>query len=132
MKMILTPAKSPDEYVGFLAGWQRLYVEALREAVRSTAPELEERLKWGHLLYRSNGPVLIIRAEPSRVLFGFFRGLRLMHIEPRLKGSGKYELRTLELRQDTPLSRQTVRHLVTAAVRLNAQLGDPTAKRTAA
>ncbi len=63
MKMILTPAKSPDEYVGYLTGWQRLYVEALRSAVRSTAPELEERLKWGHLLYLSNGPVLIIRAS---------------------------------------------------------------------
>lgn len=126
MKMILTPAKSPDEYVGYLTGWQRLYVEALRGVVRSTAPELEERLKWGHLLYLSNGPVLIIRAEPSRVLFGFFRGKRLMHIEPRLKGSGKYELRTLELRQDTPLSQQTVRRLVAEAVTLNARLGDPT------
>ena len=126
MKMILTPAQSPDEYVGYLGGWQRGYVEALRGAVRSTAPELEERLKWGHLLYLSNGPVLILRAEPSRVLFGFFRGKRLMHIEPRLKGSGKYELRTLELRPDTPMSQQTAHRLVAEAVKLNARLGDPT------
>ena len=126
VKMILTPAKSPNQYVGYLGGWQRLYVEALREAVRSTAPELEERLKWGHLVYLSNGPVLLIRAEPSRVLFGFFRGKRLTHIENRLKGGGKHELRTLELRQDTPLSRETVLRLVPEAVSLNARLGDPT------
>ena len=49
-----------------------------------------------------------------------------MHIEPRLKGSGKYELRTLELRPDTPLSQPTVRRLVAEAVSLNARLGDPT------
>ena len=79
-----------------------------------------------HRLYLSNGPVLNIRAEPSRVLFGFFRGKRLMHIEPRLKDSGKYELRTLELRQDTPLSQQTAHRLVAEAVQLNARLGDPT------
>jgi hypothetical protein len=69
---------------------------------------------------------LTIRAEPLRVLFGLFRGKRLTHIEPWLKGSGKYELRTLVLRQDTPLSQQTVHRLVLQAVNLNAQLGDPT------
>ena len=73
--MILTPAKTPDEYVTYLSGWQRAYVEALRGAVRATAPDLEERLKWGHIVYFYGGPVLLIRAEPSRVLFGFWCGL---------------------------------------------------------
>jgi hypothetical protein len=119
MKMILTPATNPDEYVDALTAWQRRYVEALRLAVRSSVPELDERLKWGHLVYFMNGPVLLIRAEPHRVLFAFWRGKRLRHIEPRLKPGGKYELATLELRQETPLSRAVVVSLVSEAAMLN-------------
>src|SRR5690606_36845288 len=38
------------------------------------AAPLDESIKWGHLVYQSNGPVLLIRAEARRVLFGFWRG----------------------------------------------------------
>ncbi len=127
MKMILTPATTPDEYIDCLTHWQQSFVVALRNTVRDAAPELQERLKWGHLVYLANGPVLIIRAEPERVLFGFFRGQRLRHIEPRLKAGGKYEMATLELRQASTLRRDTVVQLVIEATRLNLTLGDPTA-----
>lgn len=126
MKMILTPATTPNEYVACLTGWQRRFAEALRDTVQTAAPALQERLKWGHLVYFSNGPVLIIRAEPTRVLFGFMRGQRLRHIEPRLKPGGKYELATLELHPDTPLGQDTVVQLAIEAERLNRSLGDPT------
>ena len=113
------PAANPNAYVQALSGWQRDFVIALRAATLEAAPGLEERIKWGHLVYVSNGPVLLIRAEEQRVLFGFWHGKRLLHIEPRMTGSGKYELRTLELRQDTPLDRATVLELVRAALKLN-------------
>lgn len=119
------PAANPDAYVAALSSWQRDFVEALRAAVKEAAPQLEERIKWTHLVYFSNGPVLLIRAEEERVLFGFWRGKRLLHIEPRMTGGGKYELRTLELRQGTPLERATVLQLVREAVALNHSLGNP-------
>jgi len=113
--MVLTSATTPDEYVACQDGWRRLYVEALRAAVVESAPELDERLKWGHLVYFRDTPVLMIRAEPQRVLFGFWQGQRLRHIEPRLRSGGKYEMATLELRQDTPLERDTVWRLAAEA-----------------
>ncbi|WP_077000947.1 DUF1801 domain-containing protein [Variovorax sp. KK3] len=128
MKMILTPARTPDEYLCHLDGWQQAYVQALWQATREAAPVLESRLKWGHLVLFHYGPVALIRAEPHRVLFGFWRGKQLRHIEPRLKAGGKYDMATLELRQDTPLDRETVQALVREATRLNRELGDPTAK----
>ena len=82
------PAANPDAYVGSLDGWRRRCVEHLRKAARS-ATEMEEVVKWGHLVYLSNGPVLLIRAEEERVLFGFWRGQRLRTIEPGLKPGGK-------------------------------------------
>ncbi|HEY6134545.1 MAG TPA: DUF1801 domain-containing protein [Rubrivivax sp.] len=118
------PAQSPEAYIASLSGWQGRYAQALRSAVRE-AGVLQEVVKWGHLVYFSNGPVLLIRAEEDRVLFGFWRGQRLCAIEPRLKPGGKYEMATLDLRQHTALERATVVALVEAAVALNAALGDP-------
>jgi hypothetical protein len=118
-------AQSPDAYVASLGGWHRRYAEALRSTVVNAAP-LQEVIKWGHLVYFSNGPVLLIRAEERRVLFGFWRGKRLWGIEPRLKPGGKYEMATLELVEETPLERSTVVELVKEAVALNACHGNPT------
>jgi len=125
--MVLTSATTPPQYLDALGGWAQRYVQALRQAVVESAPELDERLKWGHLVYFLNGPVLLIRAEPQRVLFGFWRGQRLRHIEPRLRPGGKYEMATLELREGTPLQRATVVRLVQEAAALNRSNGDPTA-----
>jgi len=120
-----TPAADPDAYVAALQGWQRRCVESLRATVRASAA-LDEVVKWGHLVYFSDGPILLIRAEAERVLFGFWRGQRLRAIEGRLKPGGKYEMATLELRENVSVSEATVRRLTGEAVALNAALGDPT------
>jgi hypothetical protein len=120
------PAENPDAYIASLIGWRQRYAQALRSTVISTAP-LREAIKWGHLVYFSNGPVLLIRTEEKRVLFGFWRGQRLRGIEPRLKPGGKYEMATLELVEETPLEHATVVALVKEAVALNSAHGDPTA-----
>lgn len=121
-------AANPDAYVAALDGWRRELVEQLRGTVRGAvaAAKLAEVVKWRHLVYLSNGPVLLIRAEEARVLFGFWRGQRLREIEPRLKPGGKYEMATLELREGMGIEEKVVRRLVREGVKLNATLGDPT------
>jgi hypothetical protein len=122
-----TPAaESPDAYVEALAGWRRTLVEALRASALGGG-KVEERIKWGHPVYFSNGPVLLIRAEPKRVLFGFWRGKRLQDIDARLKPGGKYEMATMALGEGDEISAATANRLVRAAVGLNRKLGDPTA-----
>ena len=119
------PAADPDAYVVGLDGWRRSCVEDLRAAVRAAAA-LEEVVKWGHLVYLSNGPVLLIRAEEARVLFGFWRGQRLRGIEPGLKPGGKYEMATGELREGVALASATAAKLTREAFALNRKLGDAT------
>jgi hypothetical protein len=121
-------AESPDAYVATLDGWRLRYTEALRSAVLGAAP-FHETIKWGHLVYFCNGPVLLIRAEDERILFGFWRGRHLRSIEPRLKAGGKYEMATLELQPSTPLERSVAVQLVQSAVALNLSHGDPTELR---
>ena len=120
----VTPAENPQAYVDALDGWRRDLVRVLRESVTAAAA-LDEAIKWGHLVYLQNGPVLLIRAEEERVLFGFWRGQRLRGIEPRLKPGGKYEMATLALTESDTIDTETVRRLTREAVALNAAHGDP-------
>jgi hypothetical protein len=120
-------AASPEAYVTALRGWRRRCVERLRRGVRSAA-KVDETIKWGNLVYFANGPVLVIRAEAQRVLFGFWRGQQLQAIEPRLKPGGKYLMATLELHEGETLAPTRVRRLTRAAVALNRKLGDPARK----
>jgi hypothetical protein len=121
-----TPAASPDAYVAALTGWRRTLVESLRRATRATG-KLDEQIKWGHLVYFSNGPVLLIRAEDKRVLFGFWRGKRLRELDDRLKASGKYELANIIFVEGEKISIARIKLLVKTAIDLNRKLGDPTA-----
>lgn len=126
MRMKNIAAETPAEYARAVAAfgdWRSRLVASLRKQVASAA-DVEEVLKWGNLVYLSNGPVLMIRVEDARVLFGFWRGQRLRDLEPRLKPGGKYEMATLELcAGDKPPSSATIKALVRQAVRLN----DPSA-----
>lgn len=124
MKKIV-PAENPEAYMAALNGWRRECVAALRKEVRASA-KLDEVIKWGHLVYFTNGPALLIRAEEERVLFGFWRGQRLQAIEPRLKRGGKYEMATIELREGEKVEPKVVRKLVREAAALNESLGNPT------
>jgi hypothetical protein len=121
-----TSAASPDAYVAALSGWQKTLVDGLRRSTLA-AGKLDERIKWGHLVYFSNGPVLLIRAEEKRVLFGFWRGKRLRDLDERLKPSGRYELANVVLVEMDRINAAEVRNLVKAAIDLNREFGDPTA-----
>ena len=112
MKKTVLP-ESPDAYVKALTGWRKPLVERLRRATRA-AGTLEERIKWGHLVYSSNGPVLLIRAEDERVLFGFWRGQRLRPLDERLKPGGKYEMATIVLREGDTIAPKDAKALVQA------------------
>ena len=125
------PAANPDAYVAGLTGWQKDRVAELRDAVRAAGP-MDEIIKWGHLVYLSNGPVCLIRAEGKRVLFGLWRGQRLLDREPRLQPGGQFEMASASLVEGDMLDPATVSTLTRAAIELNAELGDPTkaAKRS--
>jgi hypothetical protein len=122
-----TAAASPDAFVEALSGWQRERVEMLRTAVKAGG-DFHEIIKWHNLVFVSNGLCILIRAEETRVLLGFWRGKRLRDIETRIKASGKYELGNLVMVEETPVDSARVTRLAAAAVALNLEYGDPTAK----
>ena len=85
-------ARSKSRAVRRVAAW---LAGSGAPASRGSAPLRSSRktIKWGNLVYFANGPVVVIRAEPRRVLFGLWRGQRLGTIEPRPKPGGKMRWR---------------------------------------
>jgi hypothetical protein len=128
MGMMGRAAASPDAYVESLSGWQRECVTMLRPAINAGAP-FDEIIRWHNLVFVSNGPCILIHTEETRILLGFWRGKRLAMLDPRIKPSGKFELGNITLREDTTIDPADVRRLAIAAATLNAELGDPTARR---
>ncbi len=124
MKKGAPVAADPDAYVRGLRGWKKDVVAELRAAVTGAA-SFEEAIKWGHIVYSSNGPALLIRAEDERVLFGFWRGKRLREIEPKLKASGKYELANQVFLKGDTVDAAVAAKLAKAAAALNKKLGNP-------
>lgn len=118
------PAADPDAYVRALRGWKKETVSALRVAVKKAAA-FEEAIRWGHIVCSKNGPVLLIRAEAERVLFGFWRGKRLVKLDPLLKPSGKYEMATRVFVRGDAVDAALAARLAKEAAALNAKLGDP-------
>lgn len=117
----------PGEFVAALDGWRLDLVMLLRAAINAGGA-FSEQIKWGNLVFASNGLAILIRAEEHRVLLGFWRGKRLTDIEPRIKASGKYELGNIVLFEGDTIDAAQVARLAAAAADLNRTLGDPTAR----
>ena len=124
MPMMGPAAETPDAYIAALSGWQLDLCTMMRAAVMAAAP-FEETIKWTNLVFMANGPCILIRAEEHRVLLGFWRGMRLRALEPRIKASGKYELGNLVMTAATDVTADTVARLAAEAYRLNQELGNP-------
>lgn len=120
-------AANPDAYVEALSGWQRERVEMLRAAIHAGGA-FDECIKWTNLLFSAGGQCLVIRAEESRVLLSIFRGKRLVHLDPRIKPSGKYELANLVTTAEIEVDPAHITRIAAEARRLNAELGDPAKK----
>lgn len=120
-----TAATTPDEWMMLWPGWTGGCAMALRDGLLAGA-KFDLSVKWGNLLFISNGPCAAIHVEDARVVLALFRGKRLRGLEPAIKASGKYELGNLFFGPNTLVDHAGIAALGAAAAVLNVQLGDPT------
>lgn len=125
---MMKAAANPDAFVAELTDWRLPLVTLLRARINAGAA-FTETIKWGNLVFLANGPCILIRAEPHRVLLGLWRGKRLTGLEPRIKPSGKYELGNIVFFEGDGIDGDLVERLAAEAARLNCEVGDPTAIR---
>ena len=120
-------AKTVDEYVAGLAGWQAEAVSAIRQIVREAAPKATEAYKWAQPVYEENGPFAWIKAYKSYINFGFWRGTQLTDPQGLLLGDGD-RMRHVKIASLADLNKPALKRFVKEAAKLNREKGNPTVK----
>jgi hypothetical protein len=118
-------AKTVDEYVNGLEGWQKDAVAQVRGIVTAAAPEAREAVKWAQAVYEVNGPFAYIKAFKNSVNFGFWRGVDIDDPNGLLQGSGE-KMRHVKLTRAADIDEEAFVAFVRQAVQLNLEKGDPT------
>ncbi|MCU0504560.1 MAG: DUF1801 domain-containing protein [Chloroflexi bacterium] len=121
----MTSEKTVDGYIGGLGGERGAIVAALRDVIRTTAPEARETIKWAQPVYESGGPFAYIKAFGKSVNLGFWRGSEIRDPSGRLIGEGD-RMRHVRLVALADVDRDLVADWVRQAVELNRTKGDPT------
>jgi hypothetical protein len=119
----MTPAESVDAYIARPGGWQTDLMERLRRIVTEEAPSASVFIKWGRLVWDSNGPATYVQAFTTKVNLGFWRGAEMNDPRHLLQGTGRS--RHLSLLPDEPLPEGSIRDFVRQAVILNRLMGSP-------
>jgi hypothetical protein len=117
--------KTVDGYIDGLGGERGAIVAALREVIRTTAPEARETIKWAQPVYESGGPFAYIKAFGKSVNLGFWRGAEISDPSGLLVGEGD-RMRHVRLTSLAEVQPDLVADWVRQAVELNRTKGDPT------
>jgi hypothetical protein len=118
-------AKTVDDYIAGLEGWQAEVAARVREIVRRAAPEATESIKWAQPVYELDGPFAYMKAFKHSVNFGFWRGAELDDPQSLLEGTGE-KMRHVKLTGVDSIDEQAFAGFVHQAVALNRAKGDPT------
>jgi hypothetical protein len=118
-------AKTVDEYIAGLDGWQKDVATQVRGIVTGAAPEAKESIKWAQPVYEENGPFSYFKAFKNSVNFGFWRGIDIDDPKGLLEGSGD-KMRHVKLTGTKDVDEAAFAAFVKQAVKLNQEKGDPT------
>ena len=91
---------------------------ALRKAIRSAAPALEECVKWNAPNWRGRKLVLCLMVYPNHINLGLWRGAELAPSFPSIEGTGK-SLRHVRIRDERQARSAEIRKLILAAAKLD-------------
>ena len=121
----MAKAKSVDDYIAGLEGWQSGVVSRVRDIVSDSAPDATASIKWSQPVFEQNGPFCYIRAFKNHVNFGFWRGVELPDPDGLLQGDGE-KMRHIKLSASDDVTPDAFAALVRSAVELNEMKGNPT------
>jgi hypothetical protein len=96
---------------------QRSQLRALRDIVRSAAPDAAEAMKWARPCYTRKTLLCYLHRAKSHVTLGFYQGARMADPAGRLVGSGT-QLRHVRFAPDEPIDAALCKALIREAVRL--------------
>jgi hypothetical protein len=128
-KQMAAAKKSVELYLAGLSGEPAVVAKALRAVLLGQQPPLAEEIRWGQPVYSAaGGPVCYFRGNRAHVTFGFWRGVDLMDLSPRLESGGD-RMAHMKLASTADIDAAEIGRLVAAAMALNEAEGSPAKRR---
>lgn len=114
------PPASVEDYIQSLSPHVRPMAELIRQLVLSTAPNLEEAIRWNTPSYKGKLLVCGFAAFQKHVLLTFWRGAELPDPKGLLaQGQGKTAMRTVKFTALEQIHEKTLRTWVKTAAALD-------------
>jgi hypothetical protein len=107
-----------DTIIAAMPPEMRRIARALRRAIRSVAPNLDECVKWNAPNWRGRKLVLCFMVYPDHLNLGLWRGAELAPSFAIVEGTGK-SLRHVRMRSVAQAGSPEIRRLIRAAVTLD-------------
>jgi hypothetical protein len=104
------------------ASLQREILRELREMIRETAPQLEEKVKWSAPRYEGNDNVVYLACQPKYATLGFCNGAELTDADGLREGTGK-SMRHVKVHSLDDELRERLEELLQEAVAYDARSG---------
>jgi hypothetical protein len=101
---------------------QREILRELRQMIRDTGPELEEKVKWAAPWYEGNDSVVYLASQPKYATFGVCNGAMLNDAGGQLEGTGK-SMRHVKVHALDDELRERLEELLEEAVAYDARSG---------
>jgi uncharacterized protein YdhG (YjbR/CyaY superfamily) len=118
--LMTSKPKTIDDYLSPLSADKRAALQALRETIRSTAPDAEECISYQIPAFRLNGMLVGFAAHASHCALYAWNGTTVAAFAEELKDYDTSK-GTIRFTPDKPLPEALVRHLVQAKVAANAE-----------
>ena len=91
---------------------------ALHKAVLAAAPDIDQAVRWGSLMFLVRGnPLVTLLPHKGQAHLQFFQGALLAAQFPQLEGAGK-GMRILKFRYSQPVDVDLVRRIIVAALQV--------------
>ena len=108
-----------DEYLAGVSPDKRTALQALREIIRSEAPDAEECISYQMPAFRQNGMLVGFAAASKHCALYAWNGTTVEAFKDALKGYDTSK-GTVRFTPEKPLPEALVRHLVREKIRINA------------
>lgn len=112
---------SVDLFIECQAPEKQQLLQRLRSLILSSAPYVEESIKWNIPFYSAGGLLCYLNPQAKGVALGFCRGALLSNTDGLLRGTGK-EVRLLLLSSGTSIKEDRIREFLQEALLLNQTL----------
>jgi hypothetical protein len=107
-----------DDYLSSFEPRPGELAKSMRQVILDSFPDLDEVVKWGHLVYEKDRKICSIMVHKNHINLQIWRGAELDDPESMLQGEGK-SMKHVKVHSPDEMKEDYFKHLLTQAANLD-------------